>query len=60
MPTCEPVECVYTDYYGGDKKRIESYGKRRKRASFTPAQSLTSVLSRNARAFTGTLLGTQY
>ncbi len=29
MPTCEPVECIYTDYYGsGDKTRVSSYGKR--------------------------------
>jgi len=31
MPKCKPVECVYQDYYGGDKTRISSYGRRRRR-----------------------------
>ena len=37
MPTCEPVECIYKDYYGGDNTRISSYGKRRKREIFEAA-----------------------
>ena len=28
MPRCQPVQCVYQDYYGGDNTRIISYGKR--------------------------------
>ena len=32
MPTCEPVECLYKDYYGsGDKTTVSSYGRRKKR-----------------------------
>ena len=23
MPKCEPVDCTYRDYYGGDKTRFE-------------------------------------
>jgi len=30
MPKCKPVECVYQDYFGGDKTRISSYGRRRR------------------------------
>ena len=43
MPTCEPVECVYDEYFGigtGDTTLLSSYGKRRKR----------SYMDRNARA----------
>jgi len=31
MPRCQPVECVYQDFYGGDNTRITSYGKRKRR-----------------------------
>merc|ERR1719471_519683 len=30
MPRCQPVQCVYQDYYGGDNTRIISYGRRRR------------------------------
>lgn len=30
MPTCEPVECVYSDYYGGDNTKVTSYGRKRR------------------------------
>ena len=38
MPRCQPVQCVYQDYYGGDNTRIISYGRRRRdtRASRQP------------------------
>ena len=40
MPTCEPVECVYDDFYGsGDKSTVSSYGRRRKRSSGSAAVS---------------------
>ena len=33
MPTCEPVECVYDDYYGsGDKTTVSSYGRKKRSA----------------------------
>eukprot|EP00095_Tigriopus_kingsejongensis_P007697 maker-scaffold142_size315517-snap-gene-1.10 protein:Tk07697 transcript:maker-scaffold142_size315517-snap-gene-1.10-mRNA-1 annotation:"hypothetical protein DAPPUDRAFT_214208" len=30
MPICEPVECVYTDYYGGDNTKVTSYGRKKR------------------------------
>ena len=30
MPRCQPVQCVYQDFYGGDNTRIISYGRRRR------------------------------
>ena len=32
MPTCEPIECVYKNYYGGDNTRITSYGRKKRNA----------------------------
>lgn len=34
MPTCEPVDCTYDDYYGsGDKTQVKSYGRKRRSAN---------------------------
>ena len=33
MPRCQPVECVYQDFYGGDNTRIISYGRKKRSAS---------------------------
>ena len=30
MPRCQPVQCVYQDYYGGDNTRIISYGRKKR------------------------------
>ena len=50
MPKCEPVECVYTDYYGGDNTRITSFGRRKKRATaVSEAIPARSFLQRHAR-----------
>ena len=35
MPTCEPIECVYKNYYGGDNTRISSYGRKKRNAHIT-------------------------
>ena len=35
MPTCEPIECVYKNYYGGDNTRISSYGRKKRNAHLT-------------------------
>ena len=32
MPRCQPVECVYQDFYGGDNTRIISYGRKKRSA----------------------------
>ena len=32
MPRCQPVQCVYQDYYGGDNTRIISYGRKKRDA----------------------------
>ena len=33
MPTCEPIECVYKNYYGGDNTRIMSFGRKKRNAA---------------------------
>ena len=48
MPRCQPVECVYQDFYGGDNTRITSYGKRRRREAALERWQ-EAVLPRNSR-----------
>ena len=48
MPTCQPVECVYSDYYGADTTTITSFGRRRrKRSPLLPP----SPFARQARSY---------
>ena len=37
MPRCQPVECVYQDFYGGDNTRIISYGRKKRSPASRPA-----------------------
>ena len=46
MPTCEPIECVYKNYYGGDNTRITSYG-RKKRNAMTTSKHHNPLLNPN-------------
>lgn len=40
MPTCEPVDCTYDDYYGsGQQSIVSSYGKRKRRALTSTAST---------------------
>ena len=48
MPRCQPVQCVYQDYYGGDNTRIISYG-RKKRSARGSGNSFFASLSRDGR-----------
>ena len=41
MPRCQPVECVYQDFYGGDNTRIISYGRKRRSIPPTLSEALT-------------------
>ena len=40
MPRCQPVECVYQDFYGGDNTRIISYGRKRRSPLSTLGEGL--------------------
>jgi len=40
MPRCQPVECVYQDFYGGDNTRITSYGRKKRSATAPHTQVL--------------------
>jgi len=40
MPRCQPVECVYQDFYGGDNTRITSYGRKRREVGASPARAV--------------------
>ena len=40
MPRCQPVECVYQDFYGGDNTRVTSYGRKRREVSDSRGQEL--------------------
>ena len=53
MPRCQPVECVYQDFYGGDNTRIISYGRKKRSALSSlmdslPAASRSRVMSRRS------------
>ena len=43
MPRCQPVECVYQDFYGGDNTRIISYGRKKRSASSPPSALMDSL-----------------
>ena len=49
MPTCEPVECLYEDYYGsGDKNRVSSYGRKKRDVSRVTREAKDRVLVTNS------------
>ena len=49
MPTCEPVECLYEDYYGsGDKTRVTSYGRKKRDVSRVTRDTKDRVLVTNS------------
>ena len=51
MPACQPVECVYEDYLGGEQTRISSYGRRRRRRETSFRENpLTRWLDRPTRS----------
>ena len=44
MPTCDPIECVYKNYYGGDNTRIMSYGRKKRHATSLSTSQPTNPL----------------
>ena len=49
MPTCEPVECLYKDYYGsGDKTTVSSYGRKKREVSRLRRDTGNRVLVTNS------------
>ena len=48
MPRCQPVECVYQDFYGGDNTRVVSYG--RKKRGVEGVEGVEGVMERWSRS----------